>query len=106
MSPAAAALAPGYNPEQDPPRYSPDELRAALDALGYRSAFRPAPTPCELKRARAQVMPLGRYQGKRLEEIPVRDLRWALSELGYRSELSFKMREAIRLVLSEGGDRP
>jgi hypothetical protein len=85
---------------------SPDELRAILDDLGYRSAFRPPPAPFELKRARAQVMPLGRYQGKRLDEIPLRDLRWALSALGYRSELSVKMREAIRLVLLSAGDRP
>ena len=50
--------------------------------------------------ARRRVMPFGRHKGRQLEAIEPSYLQWALREC---SCLSLGLREAIRLVLSEGG---
>jgi uncharacterized protein (DUF3820 family) len=56
--------------------------------------------PTTLAMARRRVMPFGLHRGRQLEAIEPSYLRWALREC---SNLSLGLREAIRLVLSEGG---
>jgi uncharacterized protein (DUF3820 family) len=58
------------------------------------------PLTTALDRARRRVMPFGRYAGRKLDAIEPGYLRWALREC---SCLSLGLREAMRLVLSQGG---
>jgi len=53
-----------------------------------------------LQQARRRVMPFGKHRGRQLEAIEPSYLNWALREC---SCLSLGLREAIRLVLKEGG---
>jgi uncharacterized protein (DUF3820 family) len=75
-------------------------MRPEALILGSELAAQEEQLSAALDRARRRVMPFGRYKGRQLQAIEENYLRWCLRECRC---LSLGLREAIKLVLSEGG---
>jgi hypothetical protein len=67
-----------------------------ISGRGVRSS----PAEVTLRAARCMRMTFGRHRGKHLDQIPLSYLRWVVSEC---SNISVALREAIHIVLKEGG---